>query len=286
MGSAGDGAGGGQVPPGQAPPEGRYYAPESLSVLTYDLQTLIFPTVIDGDLAFYADHARHRGGEVLELGVGTGRIAYGLAEAGCTVVGLDNSVAMLSLAEEKRADYPEAVQQRLRLSLGDMSDFGIDLWFDLAIAPFRALNHLEGRERWQRCLTAMHTPLRDGGRGIVHIFVPDEAVLRRSGEAPEGPPVHIDLPASEAAVEFFVVRRLVDRARRCLSQLVEFRLLDSAGQTQRHSREWLTYHWQSREEMAEMVALAGFAEMAVFGDFHASPPRPGTDQIWVLDKRK
>ena len=35
-----------------------------------------------------------------------------------------------------------------------------------------------------------------------------------------------------------------------------------------------------------MVAEAGFANAAVFGDFHASPPRPGSDQIWVLDKAR
>ena len=293
--SGGTESGDGAAPQAAAPvaaagatagPEGLYYAPDSLSVLTYDLQTLIFPNVIDADLAFYRAHALACGGEVLELGVGTGRIAYGLAEAGCRVMGLDNSLAMLTQAEHKRADYPEAVQRRLSLAVGDMTDFGIDLWFDLVIAPFRALNHLEGRQRWLSCLRSMQAHPRDGGRAIVHVFVPDEAVLRRSGEAPEGPPAHVDLPASEAAVEFFVVRRDVDRARKSLSQLVEFRLLDEAGRTERLSREWLSYYWFDREEIAGMVAEAGFANAAVFGDFHASPPRPGSDQIWVLDKAR
>lgn len=269
---------------GQTPTEGLYYAPDSLSVLTYDLQTLVFPTVIDGDLPFYCAHARRGGGKVLELGVGTGRIAFGLAAAGCRVVGLDNSVPMLKLADEKRADYPPEVSERLTLVLGDMADFGIDMWFDMVIAPFRALNHLDGPQRWQHCLTAIHAHLRDGGRAILHVFMPEEAVLRRTGEAPEGPPVHIDLPASGAAVEFFVVRRDVDRDRRRLSQLVEFRVLDEAGRVERASREWLSYHWQSRADLAEMAAAAGFAQAAVYGDFHASPPLPGSDQIWVLDK--
>lgn len=266
-----------------ASPEGRYYAPGSLSVLTYDLQTLVFPTVIDGDLPFYRAHARSCGGRVLELGVGTGRIAFGLAEAGCSVTGLDNAVPMLRLADEKRADYPPEVSQRLSLVLGDMADFGIDGWFDLVIAPFRALNHLEGAERWQHCLTAIHAHLRPGGRAILHVFAPDEAMLRRSGEAPEGPPVHIDLPRTGTAVEFFVVRRLIDRERQSLSQLVEFRLLDGAGREERTSREWLTYHWESRETVDRIARAAGFVSTAVFGDFHGSPPLPGSDQIWVLD---
>jgi len=264
--------------------EGAYYAPDSLSVLTYDLQTLVFPTVIEGDLAFYRAHARECGGQVLELGVGTGRIAYGLAEAGATVVGLDNSVAMLRLAEEKRADFPEPVQRRLALIIGDMADFGIDHWFDLVIAPFRALNHLEGRARWQHCLTCIHAHLRIGGRAILHVFAPDEAMLQRSGEAPEGPPVHVDLPADGLAVEFFVVRRDVNRERQSLSQLVEFRILNPDGQLERSSREWLTYHWQSRAQLAEIAAAVGFEPGSVYSDFHASPPRPGADQIWILDK--
>lgn len=40
--------------------------------------------------------ARHRGGPVLELGVGTGRLARPLQAAGCWVVGLDASAAMLA----------------------------------------------------------------------------------------------------------------------------------------------------------------------------------------------
>lgn len=264
--------------------EGRYYDVESLSVLTYDLQTLVFPTVIHGDLAFYRDHARELGGQVLELGVGTGRIAYGLAEAGCRVVGLDNSLAMLKVAEAKRPDYPEAVRDRLALTIGDMADFGIDLWFDLVIAPFRAINHLDSLERWQHCLTCIHAHLRPGGRAILHVFAPDEAMLRRSGDAPEGPPVHVDLPEDGQAVEFFVVRRLVDRQRCALSQLVEFRIMDRAGQVERESREWATYHWHDRLQIADLAAAAGFSTHAVYSDFHASPPRPGADQIWVLDK--
>lgn len=264
--------------------EGRYYDVESLSVLTYDLQTLVFPTVIDGDLAFYRDHARELGGQVLELGVGTGRIAYGLAEAGCRVVGLDNSLAMLKVADAKRPDYPEAVRDRLALTIGDMSDFGIDLWFDLIIAPFRAINHLDSLERWQHCLTCIHAHLRPGGRAILHVFAPDEGMLRRSGDAPEGPPVHVDLPEDGQAVEFYVVRRLVDRQRGSLSQLVEFRILGRSGQVERESREWATYHWHERERIAGIVAAAGFVAHSVYSDFHASPARPGADQIWVLDK--
>ena len=52
------------------------------------------------DLAFYLDLAKKVDGVVLELGVGTGRVALSLARAGHTILGADSSEPMLAeLAE-------------------------------------------------------------------------------------------------------------------------------------------------------------------------------------------
>jgi SAM-dependent methyltransferase len=73
-----------------------------------------------GDIAFYFDLARGAGGEALEIGVGTGRVAVELAKAGIHVTGVDLSAAMLAIGAEKAAALELA--DRLRLECVDMHE--------------------------------------------------------------------------------------------------------------------------------------------------------------------
>jgi len=60
-----------------------------------------FATGQNGDVSFYVDEARKANGRVLELGCGTGRMLIPMAEAGISIVGVDNSPAMLHVAQRK-----------------------------------------------------------------------------------------------------------------------------------------------------------------------------------------
>ena len=62
------------------------------------------------DVDFYLEEARRSGGPVLELGVGTGRIAVPIAADGIRVIGIDSSRAMLEVcAEVSGLPFPEPV---------------------------------------------------------------------------------------------------------------------------------------------------------------------------------
>ena len=70
------------------------------------------------DISFYVDEALASGGPVVELGVGTGRIAIPTAGAGVHVIGVDSSAGMLEVcAEQARL---AGVADRLDLRLGDL----------------------------------------------------------------------------------------------------------------------------------------------------------------------
>ena len=58
------------------------------------------------DVPFYVDEAVRSGGPVLELGVGTGRIAVPIGAAGVRVVGVDLSAGMLEVARDSAALVP------------------------------------------------------------------------------------------------------------------------------------------------------------------------------------
>ena len=75
------------------------------------------------DVAFYVDLAHEVDGPIVELAVGTGRVAIPVAAAtGQRVIGIDVSLSMLEIAREQAA----AAGVELDLRLGDMRDFSLD----------------------------------------------------------------------------------------------------------------------------------------------------------------
>ena len=102
------------------------------------------------DVGFYADEALASGGPVVELAVGTGRIAVPIAVAGIDVIGVDTSPGMLAVAREYAER--EAVSERVDLRVGDLRTPPVDERVPLVTCPFRSLLHLEGREeKLARC---------------------------------------------------------------------------------------------------------------------------------------
>src|ERR1700756_2666365 len=94
------------------------------------------------DISFYVDEALASGGPVVELGVGTGRIAIPTAMAGVHVIRVDSSAEMLAVwGEEARA---AGVSDSVALRLGDLRDPPVEERVPLVTCPFRAFLHLAG----------------------------------------------------------------------------------------------------------------------------------------------
>jgi SAM-dependent methyltransferase len=115
-------------------------------------------------------------GPVLELGVGTGRLAIPLAEAGrptgVKVVGIDASSAMLErLAARDPQGLVEAVQ-------GDMSSDLPDGPFTLVFVAFNTLFNLHDDGAQARCFATVADRLVPGGRFVIDAFVPDPSRYR------------------------------------------------------------------------------------------------------------
>ena len=139
--------------------------------------------VMTEDVPFYIDLARQADGPVVELAVGTGRVAVPVAQAiGRRVIGIDASPAMLAKARKAA----EAAGVDLDLRQGDMRDLSLDEPAALIYCPFRSLLHLptwaDRRHTFERVAAA----LRPGGRFAWNAFVfshdiaaRQEGVLRR-----------------------------------------------------------------------------------------------------------
>ncbi len=111
-------------------------------------------------------------GSVLELGVGTGRLAIPLAGAGAarniTVSGIDSSAAMLDVMRAK----PGA--ELVDVHLGDMVDAMPEGQFALIFVAYNTLFNLADAARQAACFAAAAERLAPGGRFVVEAFVPDD----------------------------------------------------------------------------------------------------------------
>ena len=120
------------------------------------------------DVEFYVGEAVRSGGPVLELGVGTGRIAVPVARAGVRVVGVDSSEGMLAVAREQA----ELAGVELDLRLGDLRDPPVEEEFALVVIPFRTLLHMKTDDDRRAALAAVRARLPEGGRFVFDVFTP------------------------------------------------------------------------------------------------------------------
>jgi len=134
------------------------------------------------DLRFYSELADEVAGSVLELGVGTGRIAMQLARAGHDVTGIDPSREMLRELEQRVRKEPEEVRRRLRWQRGDSRTIDLGKRFDLIISPFNGLAHQHTAEDFTVFFRNVAAHLTRGGIFAFDVLIPDPNLLRRGAE--------------------------------------------------------------------------------------------------------
>lgn len=116
------------------------------------------------------------GGPVLELAVGTGRVAVPLVRRGLPVTGIEASAPMVARLREK---VDEAT---LPVVLGGMASTRVEGEFSLVYLVFNTLANLLTQEDQVECFRNAAAHLRPGGRFVVELWVPDLGAS--SGPAP------------------------------------------------------------------------------------------------------
>jgi SAM-dependent methyltransferase len=212
------------------------------------------------DIPFYVDLAEQSGGPVLEIGVGSGRVAVPIALAGVTVVGVDESPVMLELA--RRRAEPHAVDLRLvRADMRDLPELGA---FALVTVPFRALLHLRDDGERLAVLRSLGERLRPGGTLAFDVFHPDRVDI----EETHGRWIEREPGIGEHA--------LWDEERRTLELSV--RTGDVAAS--------MSLAWLEPDGWRALLVQAGFGEIEAYGWFDRRPLAPGaTDSVWVARRR-
>jgi SAM-dependent methyltransferase len=209
------------------------------------------------DVRFYVDLAREAGGPVVELGVGTGRIAIPTAAAGIPVIGVDSSRGMLEVCAEVAA--AAGVAQLLDLRVGDLADPPVRERVNLVTCPFRAYLHLRSDDERVCALGAARKLLLPGGRLVFDVFAPgEEDIAETHGRWLEREPGIFE-------------RADWDVDTRTLTLSVR----GDTGETT------MALSWLSPDEWRDAIERAGLEVVAHYGWFDRRPYRGGEDSVWI-----
>ncbi|HEV2891746.1 MAG TPA: class I SAM-dependent methyltransferase [Frankiaceae bacterium] len=133
-------------------------------------------------VAFLADLAGD--GAVLELAIGTGRIAVPLAERGVRVDGIDFSEPMVERLRAKRDD--------LAVTIGDFADVAVDGTYRLVYLVYNTLFNLLTQDDQVRCFVNVAAHLEDGGAFVVEAFTPGYLYALRDGQYVDAERIEVD----------------------------------------------------------------------------------------------
>ena len=143
-------------------------------------------------------------GPVLELGIGTGRIALPLLERGVEVHGIDSSEAMVAKLREKPGGA------RIPVTIGDFARFDLDSSYSLVFVVFNTLFGLLTQEDQVSCFAAVARHLKDDSCFVVEAFVPDPCRFDR-GQRTQTMSAGTDLVRIEASRHDPVAQRVMSQ---------------------------------------------------------------------------
>ena len=118
-----------------------------------------------------------RGGRALELGIGTGRVAFPLQQAGVTVEGIDASESMVARMHAKLGGDPPGSGGDIPVTIGDFADLAVEGEYTLVYVLFNTFFSLLTQEDQVRCFRNVARHLEPGGSFVLECFVPDPARL-------------------------------------------------------------------------------------------------------------
>jgi SAM-dependent methyltransferase len=234
-----------------------------------------------GDLDLYLALADRADGPILELAVGSGRLAVPLAEAGHAVTGVDLDPAMLDRARTRAAAGSAGLADRLTLVEADLVDLRLPSagTFGLAVLALNSILVLADRDAQRSALQTMASHLRPGGLAVVDTWIPDaEDLARFDGRVTlKGPRLDPETGA--------IVTKASAAQHDAGSATVTLTTIFEEGDQGSPARRWARVdrlHLVSAHDLREFAGSAGLVVELVAGDYGLGPLGPDSDSAILI----
>jgi len=246
----------------------------------YDLDLSVDP----GDLDLYLALAARTGGPLLELAVGSGRLAVPLAADGFDVTGVDLDPAMLARARAASDRAGAATARRLTLVQGDAREIRLPSAgdFQLAFIPLNSIFLMGTRADQAAAVATLGAHLAPGGLAVIDAWLPDaEDLARYDGR------LLLEWVREEPGTG-----RMVTKTGSALwdptTSTVRLTTLFEAGHPGEPAVRWVRVdrlRLVGADELAAMAETAGLRLEALAGDYDLGPLEPGAERVVLLARR-
>ena len=206
------------------------------------------------DVPYYVDLAREADGPIVELMVGSGRVAIEVVrETGKPVLGIDSSPAMLEVARDRSVGLP------LELRLGDVRDLELDEPAALIYVPYRSLLHLRGWHEKRRVFERVAASLQPGGRFAFNAFAFSHHVAAR-----------LDGATTE---------------RDGIVTTLRYAPADNRVDIERDDGALIHLWWATKSEWEGLIDVAGLEVEAVYGGFDGRPLADDSPELVFVTRK-
>lgn len=222
-------------------------------------------------VAFYQqllDREGLRPRTAVDLACGTGSVTALLAQKGLSVIGVDMSEEMLTVASHKAMQLglaPMFVRQKLQ-------QLQLPRGVDLATCALDSLNYILDPGDCREALRRVYKALNPGGIFIFDVNTPHK-LRRMDGQ------VFLD----EDDDVYCVWRGAFDERTNILSYGMD--LFQRRGKVWHRSFEEHQEYAYSPEELVCWLREAGFTHIGVYGDRCLEPPRPEEQRIYIKARK-
>jgi ubiquinone/menaquinone biosynthesis C-methylase UbiE len=238
--------------------------------------------IVKDDVNFYIKQAENNHGEILEIACGTGRVTLPLVRAGFNVDAFDLSSEMINEFIMKLNQESKEVQERIKLSQADMTDFNFNKKYRMIIIPFRSFQLLTETEQAIQCLTCIQHHLSEDGIFIIHAYRPNMH-LDDSWVQPETEDwTKTDLNTG-ITIKRTHIKRRIDQINQITFPELIYYISDAEGKEEKFI-EKLAMKYYYEEQLRELLISNGFKIVEEFGYFDERPIQDGPELIFICGK--
>lgn len=220
---------------------------------------------LNGDIEWYLEQAKAAGGDILEVGAGTGRVTLPLARAGCHITALDIQEDMLQRLRERAGEIADA---HLETVCADMRSFQLGKKFAAVFIPHRSFLHNRTREDQLACLACIQEHLQPGGVLALNIFHPALAYMSASGGAQAGTwRWSFDRELEDGRLLMCSEAAKYDTVKQELLSCHRYELFDAQGKLAETHLLRLQLGYLYEGDIRGLLEKAGFVDIEIFGGF-------------------
>lgn len=232
------------------------------------------------DILFYLKHAKKLGGEILELGCGTGRASIPLVERGIKVTAVDSSQNMIKILKEKAENLKN--KKDIEIIKGNLTEIRLSKKFNLIIMPFRVFQCLLSVDEQQKALFNIKHHLSPNGLLIFDIYYPNFKILS-------------NIPSQEEIDGEFIFRNKriikshVNRSIDTLNQVMTTDIIYSKyfqGKKKIISKNTIKMRYSFRFEIEHLLKLSGFYIKQLLSDYKSKKFIADREMIFMCSNNK